>query len=183
MEGVAMAKKGRPAKRSTEKTRKRRRSMKRLAAKGRGAFAPDGFQRTAFQSEAVRSTAGPTKPPEVPRAGFTPTAYPGSPHGTVIVNNHVTINIRTDEFRRFNTDIELLIRELRYSNEISGEVRDQVLSELKAGREIITGSKPQRDLVDLLLVKPLKWLAEKSGSAIVSKLAGDALEWLIKMLH
>jgi hypothetical protein len=57
----------------------------------------------------------------------------------------------------------------------SGEVRDQLVSELRAGSEIITASKPQRDLVDVLLLKPLKWLAEKSGSAMVSKLAADAL--------
>jgi hypothetical protein len=31
-------------------------------------------------------------------------------------------------------------------------------------------------------VKPLKWLAEKSGTAIVSKLAADALGWLLKMI-
>jgi hypothetical protein len=190
-----MAKKKRATKRST---RKRRRSTKQ----GKGAFAPDAFQRTGFQSEAVRSTAGETEPPKGPtiepppaspelsttppevRAPIqvAPTIYPDSPHGTVIVNNHITINIRTDEFIQFNTDFDLLIRELRYSNEISGEVRDHLLSELKAGKEIITGPKPQRDLVDLFLVRPLKWLAEKSGSAVVSKLATDALTWLLKII-
>ncbi len=113
---------------------------------------------------------------------ITPTVYPDSPHGMIIVQNHVTINIQTDEFSRFNKNIEALIGELRQSNYISGEVRDQLLSELKAGRELINGPKPQRDLIDLLLVKPLKWLAEKSGSAIVSKLAADALEWLLRMI-
>jgi hypothetical protein len=126
-----------------------------------------------------------TTPPEV-RAPIqvAPTVYPESPHGTIIVqnHNHITINIPTDEFRHFNTNFDLLIRELRYSNEISGELRDQLLSELKAGREIITGPKPQRALVDLLLLRPLKWLAEKSGSAVVSKLAADVLTWLLKII-
>jgi hypothetical protein len=112
----------------------------------------------------------------------TPTIYPDSPQGPIIVQNYVAINIQTNEFRRFNNNIEALIAELSQSNEISGEVRDQLLSELRAGREIITAPKPQRDLIDLLLLKPLKWLADKSGSAIVSKLAADALGWLLKMI-
>jgi hypothetical protein len=112
----------------------------------------------------------------------TPTIYPDSPQGSVIVQNYVTINIQGDEYRRFNNNIQALITELRQSNEISGEVQDQLLSELKAGREIITAPKPQRALVDLLLLKPLKWLADKSGSAIISKLATDASGWLLKMI-
>ena len=79
-------------------------------------------------------------------------------------------------------NIEALFGELRQSKEISGEVRDQIISELRAGRELLHAPKPQRDLIDLLLVKPLKWVAEKSGSAIIGKLAKDALEWLLRML-
>jgi hypothetical protein len=117
------------------------------------------------------------------RAGaVTPTIYPDSPLGLAIVQNYVAINFQTEEFGRFNKNIEALLAELRQSNEISGELRDQLVSELRAGREIISGPKPQRDLLDLLLVKPLKWLAEKSGTAIVSKLAADALGWLLKMI-
>ena len=115
-------------------------------------------------------------------APISPTFYTESPQGTVIVQNHVTINIQGVEFREFDKAMKALIGELRQSNEISGEVRDQLLSELRAGSEIITGPKPQRGLIDLLLVRPLKWLAEKSGSAIIQKLALDALQLLLKML-
>ena len=115
-------------------------------------------------------------------APISPTFYTEGPQGTVIVQNHVTINIQGVEFREFDKDMKALIGELRRSNEISGEVRDQLLSELRAGSEIITGPKPQRGLIDLLLVRPLKWLVDKSGSAIIQKLALDALEWLLKML-
>ena len=133
-----------------------------------------------------------TSPPDViypptvtvhpPVSPIAPTIYPESPRGTIIVQNHVTINIQTDEFARFNKNLEGLIGELRQSNEISGEVRDKLVSELRSGKELITGPKPQRDLIDLLLVRPLKWLAEKSGSAIIQKLALDALAWLLRML-
>lgn len=114
---------------------------------------------------------------------ITSTVYPDSPQGPIIVQNYVTINIQSVEFSGFDKNLEGLIGELHRSNEISGEVRDQLVSELWAGRAIIGAPKPQRDLIDLLLVRPLKWLIEKSGSAMVSKLASDALGWLTKMLH
>ena len=204
-----MAKKGKSRKGTKRPTKAGKRGRASARGKG-GAFQSTAFQQTAFDptrydiaaslrklSAAMRSTSGEVRPPSapldistsppevrvVPPPGLiTPTVYPDSPQGPLIIHNHITINIRTNEFKQFNTDFELLIRELRYSNEISGEIRDQLLSELKAGREIITGPKPQRDLIDLLLVRPLKWLAEKSGSAIVSKLAADALTWLFKII-
>src|SRR5262249_12525791 len=37
---------------------------------------------------------------------ITPTVYPDSPQGTIIVQNHVTINIQSEEFSRFNKNIE-----------------------------------------------------------------------------
>jgi hypothetical protein len=114
---------------------------------------------------------------------ITPTVYPDSPQGTITVQNHITINIQSAEFGRFDKNLEALISELLGSNEISGEVRDQLVCELWAGREIIGAPKPQHDLIDFLLVRPLIWLIENSGSAMISKLAGDALVWLIKMLH
>jgi len=117
-----------------------------------------------------------------PSVTVTPTAYPDSPQGTIIVQNYVAINIHSDEFSRFNKNIEALLVELRQSNEISGEFRDQLVSKLKAGRELAAAPKPPRDLINVLLVRPLKWLAEKSGSSMISKLAGDALEWLLKII-
>jgi hypothetical protein len=189
-----MAKKKRTAKRPTKAASKRRPSTKRVAAKGKGkAFQSGAFQglppsasqqelSPAVQSQGVSGMRADAIviPAPVP---ITPTVYPDSPQGTITVQNHITINIQSAEFSRFDKNLEALIAELHGSNEISGEVRDQLVSELWAGREIIGAPKPQRDLVDLLLVRPLKWLIEKSGSAMVSKLAGDALGWLIKMLH
>jgi hypothetical protein len=206
-----MAKKKRTTKRST-KARKRRPATKRVAAKGgafqSGAFQSGAFQGLPPSqrklSAAVQSTLGEFNPSHALRASaavvedadtlratafvfpapvpITPTVYPDTPHGTVIVQNHVTINIHSVEFSRFDKNLEALIGELHRSNEISGEIRDQLVSELWAGREIIGAPKPQRGLIDLLLVGPLKWLIEKSGSAMISKLASDALDWLLKML-
>jgi hypothetical protein len=57
-----------------------------------------------------------------------------------------------------------------------------VLAELAAGRELLKGPKPNRDLIDLLLVRPLKYLAEKAAGAIIGILAGEALQLLMQML-
>ena len=201
-----MAKKKRTAKRSTK-----RRPSKRVAAKPKGGAsgAFQGLPPSASQelSAAVQSTQGVTEPLPTPLEGridtrlqgvsgmraeavvipapvpITPTVYPDSPQGTIIVQNHVTINLQSEAFSRFANNFESLIGELHRSIEIAGELRDHLLSELRAGGEIITGPKPQRDLIDLFLVRPLKWLSEKSGLAMVNKLASDALAWLIKMLH
>jgi len=80
--------------------------------------------------------------------------------------------------------MDALVKQLQVgrSNEISGEVCAQLLSEMTAGREILKGPNPSRDLIDLLLVRPLKYLAEKAAGAIIGILAGEALELLLKML-
>ncbi len=100
----------------------------------------------------------------------------------MIVQNSITINIQSEPFKQFNANMEKLLDELRRSNEISGEVRDQLLADMKAGREILNAPKPPRGLIELLLVKPLKYLMEKAGSEFISKLAGAALDWLLKMM-
>jgi hypothetical protein len=48
-------------------------------------------------------------------APISPTFYTESPQGTVIVQNHVTINIQGVEFREFDKDMKALIGELRRS--------------------------------------------------------------------
>ena len=208
-----MAKKKRTAKRSTKAGKRRPSTKRVAAKGKGGAFQglpPSASQQEL--SPAVQSTQGVIEPlpaavSNAPLEGrtdarlqgvssmradaivipapvpITPTVYPDSPQGTITVQNHITINIQSAEFSRFDKNLEALIGELLGSNEISGEARDQLVCELWAGREIIGAPKPQRDLIDLLLVRPLKWLIENSGSAMVSKLAGDALVWLIKMLH
>jgi len=187
-----MAKKKSIAKRST-KARKRRPSTKRVAAKGKGgAYQSGAFQPGAFQglppsasqrklSPVVQSTVGEVIviPAPIP---ITPTVYPDSPQGTVIVENYITINAQS--VQNFNIQMDALVKQLQFggSNEISGDVCAQILSEITAGRALLEGPNPSRDLIDLLLVRPLKYLAEKAAGAIIGTLAGQALEALLKMM-
>ena len=111
-----------------------------------------------------------------------PTLYPAEPGGTVIVQNSITININGVEAQQLFSKLDALFGELDKSNRITGELRDQLKNEIAAGRSVLSAPKANRNLVDLLLVRPLRWLAEKAGSAIISKLAVDALDLLSKLL-
>jgi hypothetical protein len=59
-------------------------------------------------------------------------------------------------------------------------VRDQLSAEINAGTTLLKAPKVNRNWIDLLLVKPLKYIAEKGGSAVIGRLATAALEWLLK---
>jgi hypothetical protein len=112
-----------------------------------------------------------------------PTVYPESPNGkTVIVQNFVTINIHSKEFRELDARLEAVFDALRGNNDLSPEVKGQLLAELKAGRQILEAPKPERNLVDLLLVRPLQWAAEKAGSVAFGDLAKRALDFLLGLI-
>jgi hypothetical protein len=72
------------------------------------------------------------------------------------------------------------ITELRKSNEMAGEVRDQLIAELTAGRALISAPKSARKLIDLLLIGPLQYIADKAGSAAIGALATAATLALAK---
>jgi hypothetical protein len=175
-----------------------------------GAF--QGLPPSASQrkpSPAVQSTVGEVSPPDISstRTGrtaaanmagaggldggafvlpapvpITPTVYPDSPRGTIIVQHHVTIDIKGVEFREFNRQMEALIGELRKSNEISGEVRDKLIAEVTAGRATLSGPKPDRNMLELLIARPLRYIIKHATSAVIQSLASKALEWLLSMI-
>jgi hypothetical protein len=97
------------------------------------------------------------------------------------MHNHITIYIHAPALKEFNTKLDDLINELRRSNEFSIEVREQAIAELKAGKEIIAAPKPDRNYIELLLARPLRYLADKAGSAIISKISAGLLELLGKI--
>jgi hypothetical protein len=110
-----------------------------------------------------------------------PTLYPEEPGGAVIVHNHITINVNSADFAKFSAQIGELLNHIDRSNEMSPEVRAKAIGEITAGMAIAKSPKPDRDLIRLLLINPLKWIAEKAGSALISKLATDALALLLKI--
>jgi hypothetical protein len=111
-----------------------------------------------------------------------PTLYPVEPaNGVVVVQNFITINTNSVEFREFTERIGELIAKIQQSNEISGEVRDKLISEMVAGISILKSPKPDPKLIDLLLRRPLIYIADKATGAAIGALATAAVLALAKL--
>jgi hypothetical protein len=140
----------------------------------------EGTAAANFQARAEISVAAAPIP-------IAPTLYPPvAPKETVIVQNFVTINIRSKEFVEFDEKLAEVVEALRGSNEISAEVRNQLIAEITAGREILVAPKANRGLIDLLLANPLKAIivtaGTVAGTAIVTHLAVQAVELLERLV-
>jgi hypothetical protein len=122
-------------------------------------------------ADTVHVVTGPTIP-------IIPTLYPREPDAAVIVQNHLTINVRSDEFRELNGKLGELLSLLRRSNEISGEVRDQLAAEIAAGKALLCAPKLDPSLIELLLKRPLTL---KAAGAAIGAIAVAALGLLGKL--
>ena len=156
---------------------------------GFGGFDPTPYLISASRRKldatltATCDDSGMTVSPTIAPIPITPTLYPESPAGTVIVQNFITINIKSTNFKTFNATMDALVRKLVQSNEISGEVRAQLLSEMTAGRELLKGPKPSRECIENFLMKPLKFLARTVTSTTISESANKASDVLLKMME
>ena len=168
-----------------------------------GGYESDAFQPGAFQggvstssTDQISTTEDPPRQgaamvPTLPDGGpatesspisVHPTVYPATPATTVVVTNVITINVHSRGFREAQKTIADVIDAIRGSNEIPPEVRGQLTSEMKAGTEILSAPKVDRTLVDLLLIRPLKYVAEKCASVTVGELAKIALKALLRLI-
>jgi hypothetical protein len=110
-----------------------------------------------------------------------PTLYPTDPSGAITVHNHITVNIHNADFREFSTKMDDLLGHLQRSNEISGELRDKLVSELTAGMAILKSPKPDPKIIDLYLKRPLMFIGEKAAGTVVGKVAAALLALLGKV--
>jgi len=76
-----------------------------------------------------------------------PTLYPEDPTAALIVRDYVLIDARSPEFGELNAKLDVIIDLLHQSNQISGEVRDQLIAHIQAGRTILAAPKPDRNLI------------------------------------
>jgi hypothetical protein len=115
-----------------------------------------------------------------------PTVYPQDPDGAITGGqNHVTINLNIygGDFSEFKGKMVDLHEALRGSNAIAPEVRQQIIAETSAGTALLEAPKADRGLIDLLLIRPLKWLLSTGVGAAVTELAKRALDLLFKMMN
>jgi hypothetical protein len=122
-----------------------------------------------------------TDPPYAPLT-IVPTVYPAPPGDTVTVEDPVSINLGSAEFREFKETIGRLCTAIEQSNQTSREVADKLVAELQAGLKIIEGPKPSRKLLGLLLVGPLLTAAGMFAPGFVGELAKHAADLLLKLI-
>jgi hypothetical protein len=141
-----------------------------------------GFQRNAFQESAVAKFEDAARTAEP--ISIVPTVYPQDPDGAITGSQaHVTINIHGGDFRKFKGTMVDLRKALQGVNAIAPEVRQQVIAETSAGTAILEAPKADRGLIDLLLIRPLKWLLSTGVGGAVTELAKRALDLLFKMMN
>jgi hypothetical protein len=119
------------------------------------------------------------------RVTIVPTPYPSDPAAPLVVSGYVFIDMRSAEFGELNAKLDQLIRLLNQnqSNLIAGETRDQLIAEIQAGQRILTAPKPDRNLIEALLMHPLTWIAGAAGAGIIGDHANEALNLLLRMLE
>jgi hypothetical protein len=136
-----------------------------------------------FQSPAPTLEGGPPAfSASWPTISITPTVYPADPGGAITVQNYITINVRSADFRELDDTMGQLLAELRKSNEIAGEVRDKLVAEMQAGMTTAKSPKPDRQVIEIWLLRPLKYICDKAAGSVIGKLAGAAMELLIRIL-
>jgi hypothetical protein len=111
-----------------------------------------------------------------------PTIYPAPPGETVTVEDPVSIDVRSAEFRDSQEAIDRLCLAIQQSNQVAREVGDKLVAELRAGLEYVAGPKPSRKVLDLLLVNPLYAAAAIFASTAVVELAKVAIKALFKLI-
>lgn len=80
--------------------------------------------------------------------------------------------------------IDELVSAVEAKNDFPGdpEFKEQVIAELSAGRRLLEAARVRVTAVREALGPPIKWIIEKGGSAMISKMAGDLWQYLSKLL-
>jgi hypothetical protein len=119
--------------------------------------------------------------PAVEKTPNVESIYPKEPSGALVAPNRITIDQGQAEFGEFNTKVDDLLTLLRESNEFSGEVRDQLIAEILAGRALLGAPKADPILLEQFLANPLKYIAKKSSQTPIGTLTVAMLMLLGKL--
>jgi hypothetical protein len=123
----------------------------------------------------------PVARPAVEKTPNVESIYPKEPSGALVAPNRITIDQGQVEFGEFNTKVDDLLTLLRESNEFSGEVRDQLIAEILAGKALLGAPKADPILLEQFLANPLKYIAKKSSQTPIGTLTVAMLMLLGKL--
>lgn len=107
----------------------------------------------------------------------TPTIYAGNNANIVI-----EVNAGSAEFASAMEKLEAVLDLLRGSNEIAPETKQVLEGDVRAGVAVAKSGRANRTYLDLLLFRPLHWIAEKFASSAIGTAASEAVKALIKAL-
>jgi hypothetical protein len=137
---------------------------------------PEPSGSTSPSSESFGGTPGTASPATIP---INQTVYSAE---TVTIQNSITFNFSNPDVRELNDTLRQLLTAIEGSNEASAEVRRQLSAEMTAGTALLQAPKVEPNAIQLYLINPLKWIAEKFAAVVVADLAKHALELLWKVL-
>jgi hypothetical protein len=113
-----------------------------------------------------------------PIVQLVPTHYPDQPDGPIDVPDALAIDKTGGDFRELCNNLSALIDQLRRSNAIAGDLRDQLIAEMRAGFELLEAPKPSRTQLYVLLFTPLKYLGKKAADVAIGNIATRTIELL-----
>jgi hypothetical protein len=129
-----------------------------------------------FRAEGHVNARRPSAAPEP--LTVAPTPYPADPSAPLVVLEYLRVDRRSVEYAELNAKLDAILTQLRGHNEIAGEVRNQLIAEIQAGRLILASPRPDPNLIKTLLVGPLKYLALAAASGVIGECANEALHFL-----
>jgi hypothetical protein len=95
------------------------------------------------------------------------------------------VTIDHNQSEDISLKIEAISAELRNNNQVGSDipdVKDRLVSEFRAGSELIRGRSIRLRAFFEILIKPLKYLADKFASATIGELAKQLLAILLKIV-
>jgi hypothetical protein len=95
----------------------------------------------------------------------------------------VSIGHNSPEQKEVLEKIDKLVAAVEKANDFPGDSDDKelVVAELSAGRRLLQAANVRVAAVRETLRPALKWIIEKSAGAMIGKLAGDLLEYLVHL--
>lgn len=121
--------------------------------------------------------------PAVSPVTIMPTVYAWGPEAQIVAAQNATVSAAPSaHVRKLQESIDKVLARLDERNDVSPEAKAQLRHEIRAGEELLMAPRADRKLIDLLLTRPLKFIADKAAGGVIGAAAVSALFLLHKYL-